>query len=161
VFAKLLLLMTVVPAVELYLLLRIGKTIGAIETIYVIILTGILGAWLAKREGLAVIRKIQEDAVSGVPPADRLVEGLMVLLGGVLLLTPGVLTDAMGLSMIFPLTRVPIAKVAKTWLAARVNVEGVNIGTPTAGPAAQRTRETLNPPTEDPSFPGGFDHPVQ
>ena len=102
---KLLLLFTVVPALELYLLLQIGERIGALETIYLIIVTGIVGAAMARREGISVIRQIQEGAVNGVPPANKLVEGLMVLVGGILLITPGIVTDAIGLSFIFPLTR--------------------------------------------------------
>ena len=159
-FARLLLLMTVVPAVELYLLLRIGRAIGAAETVYLIIVTGIVGAWLAQREGLSVIRKIQEDAMNGLPPGDRLAEGLMVLVGGILLLTPGVVTDALGLSMIFPLTRAPLARLTKGWLASRVTVNGVNIGTPQPGPATQRRQEKLNPSTEGQPSSEQFDHPV-
>jgi UPF0716 protein FxsA len=161
VFTRLLLLMTVVPAVELYLLLQIGSAIGAAETIYLIIITGIVGAWLAKREGLSVVRKIQEDAVNGVSPGDRLVEGLMVLIGGVLLLTPGVVTDLCGLAMIFPLTRAPLARRTKGWLAARVTVNGVNIGPAQPGPAARQTKERLNPTTDDGPIADRFDHPVQ
>jgi len=163
VFTRLLLLMTIVPAVELYLLLHIGQAIGAAETIYIIIATGVVGAWLAKREGLSVIQKIQEDAVNGVPPGDRLVEGLMVLVGGVLLLTPGVVTDATGLAMIFPLTRAPLARITKRWLATRVTLNGVHIGTPQAGPAAQQTRERINrgPSESSSDTDDRFDHPVQ
>ena len=157
---RLLLLMTIVPAVELWLLLQIGARIGTPETIWLIIMTGIVGAWLAKREGLSVIRKIQEEATEGLPPGDRLVEGLMVLVGGVLLLTPGVVTDLTGLMMIFPLSRKPIAKIAKTWLSARVLVDGVHIGPAAPGPAARQTRETLNQSEDGTPGDDRFDHPV-
>ncbi len=162
-FARLLLLMTIVPAVELYLLLEIGSAIGAVETFYIIILTGIVGAWLAKREGISVIQKIQEDAINRIPPGDRLVEGLMVLVGGVLLLTPGVMTDALGLAMIFPLTRAPMARLTKGWLATRVTVNGVNIGQPQPGPGAQRVRQKVNETSSNTSsnINDRFDHPVQ
>ncbi len=159
-FARLLFLMTVVPALELYLLLRIGKAIGAAETIYLIIITGIVGAWLAQREGLSVIRKIQEDAMNGIPPGDRLAEGLLVLVGGILLLTPGVVTDAVGLSMIFPLTRAPLARFTKGWLATKVTVNGVDIGAPQPGPATKHRHDKLNPATDDQPSSDQFDHPV-
>ncbi len=157
---RLLLLMTIVPAVELYLLLEIGAWLGAAQTLWLIVVTGIVGAALAKREGLAVIQKIQEEALNGIPPGDRLVEGLMVLVGGVLLLTPGVLTDLTGLMMIFPLTRRPMAKVAKAWLSARVTVAGVNIGPAAPGPATRQTREKLNEPEPGTGGDDRFDHPA-
>jgi len=160
VLIKLLLLMTIVPAMELWILLEIGGAIGVMETIWLIVLTGIVGAALAKREGLAVIRKIQEEALNGLPPGDRLVEGLMVLVGGILLLTPGVVTDLTGLLMIFPLSRRPIARWAKGYLSSRVVMWGMDVGPAAPGPAAQRTTETLK--DADDGTPGDdrFDHPV-
>ena len=98
-FFKLLLLFTVVPAIELYLLIWLGQHIGAGLTVLIIIATGAIGAALAKREGLGVLRSIQEETLRGVPPGDRLIEGVLVLVGGVLLITPGVLSDLTG---IFP-----------------------------------------------------------
>lgn len=157
---KLLLLMTIVPTVELWLLFQISDRIGGIETLWLIILTGIIGASLAKREGLSVISKIQEDAVNGEPPGDRLAEGLLVLVGGILLLTPGVVTDLTGLLMIFPLSRRPLSQVAKRWLTARVQFSGVDIGAAAAGPAAQRTREALNQNEDGTPGDDRFDHPV-
>ena len=157
---KLLLLMTVVPTVELWLLFQIGDRIGGIETIWLIIVTGIVGASLAKREGLSVVRKIQEDAVNGEPPGDRLAEGLLVLVGGVLLLTPGVITDLTGLAMIFPLTRRPLAQVAKKWLSARVQFSGVEFGSPAPGPGARQTREVLKQDADGQPGDNRFDHPV-
>lgn len=157
---KLLLLMTIVPAVELWLLLQIGARIGTLETIWLIILTGIVGAALAKREGLAVIRKIQEDALNGISPGDRLVEGLMVLVGGVLLLTPGVVTDITGLMMIFPLSRRPIARWTKAYLGSKLVISGVDLGPAAPGPAAQQARQTLNQNDDGTPADDRFDHPV-
>jgi len=157
---KLLLLMTVVPALELWLLLEIGGRIGAPETIWLIILTGIVGASMAKREGLSVVRQIEEEARNGVPPGDRLAEGLLVLVGGILLLTPGVLTDLSGLLMIFPLSRRPLARWAKAWLAARVEVSGIHIGEAAPGPAARATREKLHENEDGTPGDDRFDHPV-
>ena len=85
---KLLFLFTAVPTAELYLLFEIGDRIGGAETILLVIVTGILGARMAQRQGLNVIRQIQEDSVNGVPPADKLVEVVLILVGGVLLITP-------------------------------------------------------------------------
>ena len=115
--ARLLLLFTVVPALELYLLIALGQWIGAPYTVGIILVTGGLGAWLAKREGLGVLRQLQAEAQQGIPPAQRLVEGLLVLVGGVLLITPGVVTDLCGFLLIMPWTR--------RWLAPRVQRWGV------------------------------------
>lgn len=157
---KLLLLMTIVPAVELWLLLQIGAAIGAFETFWLIILTGIVGAALAKREGIAVVRKIQDDVRNGLPPTERLVEGLLVLVGGVLLLTPGVVTDLTGLLMIFPLTRRPFALWAKRAIGARLVFSGIDIGAAAPGPAAQRVRQTLNEGEDGSPGDDRFNHPV-
>ena len=163
---KLLFLFTVVPTLELYLLFEIADRIGGIETIYLVIITGILGAHLAKREGLGVLQQIQEDTINGVPPANKLVEGLMVLVGGVLLVTPGVMTDVLGLSLIVPLTRKLLVGVAKRTLKNRMHFEGVHIGTPRAGPAARDVADMFSqhPSTEEEAEsaePPPFDHPVR
>jgi UPF0716 protein FxsA len=159
---KLLFLFTAVPTAELYLLFEIGDRIGGAETILLVIVTGILGARMAQREGLNVIRQIQEDSVNGVPPADKLVEGVLILVGGVLLITPGVMTDIAGLSMIFPLTRRLLAGTAKGILKNRMTFEGVHIGAPRPGPAARSTAEVFSHPTpgaDDDDSP--FGHPTR
>ncbi|MBK9648534.1 MAG: FxsA family protein [Deltaproteobacteria bacterium] len=86
---KLFLVFTLIPAVEMILLLKLAEIMGAWETVGLILVTGLVGATLAKREGLTVLRQLAAEASQGLPPADRLVEGLMVLIGGVLLITPG------------------------------------------------------------------------
>ena len=149
VFGRLFLLMTVVPAIELALLITIGRKLGTAETIWLVIVTGVLGAHMARREGIAVLRKIQDDSRRGVQPTASLTEGLLILLGGILLITPGVITDVIGLLSIFPWSRKLIAPALGRGLRARVQtMEGVEIGTPQPGPAARHLRDQ-------------FDHPVQ
>jgi UPF0716 protein FxsA len=104
-FGILVLLFTIVPALEIYLLITIGGQIGGLNTIAVVVLTGIVGAALAKSQGLAIINKIQSDLAKGALPADQFMHGLLVFGGGLLLLTPGFLTDILGLSMVIPGTR--------------------------------------------------------
>jgi UPF0716 protein FxsA len=101
----LILLFTVVPALELYLLFAIGAKIGGLNTILVIITTGILGAALAKSQGLQILRNIQDQANRGELPGDQIIQGLMVFAGGLLLLTPGFMTDVIGFSLVLPGTR--------------------------------------------------------
>jgi UPF0716 protein FxsA len=102
---RLILLFTIVPFVELYILLELGRVIGALETLLIVIVTGIVGGTLAKMEGWRTWRKIREDLSRGIVPSGRLVDGVLILAGGLLLLTPGILTDIIGFSLLIPLTR--------------------------------------------------------
>lgn len=104
-FPIFLLLFTVVPAIEIYLLFSIGGQIGGANTFLVVVLTGIIGAALAKSQGAALLAKIQGELSQGRVPASSFIHGLLVFGGGLLLLTPGFLTDILGLSMVLPLTR--------------------------------------------------------
>lgn len=101
----LLLLFIGVPAAELWLILEVGGRLGAIPTFAAIVLTGVLGVTLARQEGLAVLERIRRAVAEGRMPDRELVDGLLVLLAGALLLTPGFLTDLVGLFILFPLTR--------------------------------------------------------
>lgn len=102
---KLFLLFTVVPLVELFLLLRIGERLGGFATVALVVVTGMLGAAMARFEGLRVLRSWQTALRQGRLPEDGVVAGVLVLVGGVLLVTPGVLTDAVGLLLLLPPTR--------------------------------------------------------
>lgn len=105
-------LIIVIPAAEIGLFLLSGKTIGVWPTILLIVLTGVLGAYLAKREGLQTIRKAQEQLQYGQIPGDAILDGICVLAGGILLLTPGFISDITGFLMLFPPTR----RVFKFWM---------------------------------------------
>ena len=141
--------MTVVPVVEFYLLSEISDRVGFVTTVWLVIVTGVVGASMAKREGLSVLKKIQEDSIQGVPPGEALTEGLLVLIGGILLITPGVLTDAIGLMFIFPWTRRALAAPIGKSIGSRIQVmEGVHIGAPRPGPAATRIRDQFDHPTQ-------------
>ena len=111
---------TVVPAVELFLLLQMGSLVGPLPTFAFVLLTGVLGAWLAKREGAAVWRQLTADLANGLPPQQHLTEAAMVVAGGVLLVAPGVLTDVTGILFLFPPTRRWIAPALARALAARL-----------------------------------------
>jgi len=96
---------TIVPATEFYLLFKIGGEIGAFNTFAVIILTGVVGATLAKAQGLSVFIGIQRELANGKMPTKQILHGFLVFGGGLLLLTPGFLTDAIGFCMVIPGTR--------------------------------------------------------
>ena len=98
----LLLLFVVLPAVELALLIEIGSRIGTLETIGLIVITGVVGASLARSQGLRVLRRVQGEIAAGEMPADSLIDGVMILIAAALLVTPGVLTDAFGFLCLAP-----------------------------------------------------------
>lgn len=124
-FGKLLLLFTVIPVVELYLLISIGQHAGAGPTIALVLATGLVGAWLARREGGRVLRSWQESTARGEIPKEGVISSVLVLLGGVLLVTPGVLTDVTGLLLLVPWTRRLVAGVVRKQLAQRFSVQGL------------------------------------
>ena len=112
-FIRLFLLFVTVPMLELALLIHIGKLIGLWPTLLIVISTGILGAFLAQEQGFAVFRKIQQSLQQGILPTDSLIDGAMILAGGLLLLTPGLITDTIGFVLLLPFTRAPIRETIK------------------------------------------------
>lgn len=106
------LVIVLVPAIEIAILLLAGQTIGIFPTIALIFFTGIVGAYLAKQQGLATIRDVQERLQRGTMPGDALLDGVCILVGGTLLLTPGFVTDITGLLLLIPALR----KYFKIWL---------------------------------------------
>ena len=112
---KLILLLTAVPLVELYLLFKYTMWTSFGVMILTVIATGIIGAALARQQGLAVLRQIQEDLRSGGLPGRSLLDGALVLVAGALLLTPGLLTDAVGFLLLIPPTRALVRKLLTSW----------------------------------------------
>ena len=104
-FARLLILFTVVPLVELALLIKLGDAIGLWPTITIVIATGVLGAALARSQGTRTVGAIRAQLAEGRAPTEGLINGLLILVGGVVLLTPGLLTDILGFSLLVPFTR--------------------------------------------------------
>lgn len=114
--APLLLAFTVIPLIELYLLLALSRVMGVFPTVLLVLLTGVIGASLARAEGLRVLRGFQQAVAAGRVPEDGVVSAVLVLVGGVLLVTPGVLTDACGLLLLIPATRRALSR----WVSRRV-----------------------------------------
>ena len=109
---KLILIFTIVPFIELSLLIELGSIIGTLPTILVVVITGVIGAFMARLAGLSVLFKIQENLRQGIFPRDELFDGVLILIGGAFLLTPGLLTDALGFFLLLPLGR----SAVKRWL---------------------------------------------
>lgn len=119
-FTKLLLLFLIVPATELYILIEVGKKIGSLTTIGIIILTGIIGAYLVKDQGFMILKKIQNDLDEGIMPGDNLIQGAIILAGGIFLLTPGFVTDIVGFIFLIPLSRNIVKKYLLNWLRKKI-----------------------------------------
>jgi len=128
VFARIFLAITLTTTVELVLLLVAGKYLGIQLTIAVIVLTGLLGAYLSAREGRRAWRRVVDSITRGELPADSIIQALMVLVGGLFLLTPGYLTDLVGFLCLIPFTRVRLAGRLKGVLAKRFKIEGMTMG---------------------------------
>jgi UPF0716 protein FxsA len=112
-FLRLFVLFTVMPVVELAILIRLGTAIGVFPTIAIVVLTGIAGAYLARTQGFSVLAKIRARMAEGAFPAEELLDGLLVLAAGIVLITPGILTDISGFLLLVPRTR----RVAKEFLS--------------------------------------------
>ena len=117
---RLALLFTTVTAVEIFLIAQLGAAIGPWWTAGLVVVTGTVGAWLVRREGLGLLSTLMEELHKGIPPGSRLVEGAMILVGGTLLITPGVLTDLTGFLLIAPPSRQWLAPRVLAFVASRV-----------------------------------------
>jgi UPF0716 protein FxsA len=141
---RILLLFVGVPLLELALLIGIGSRIGTILTLILIVATGILGAFLARRQGLGVLRDMQSELAQGRLPAGPLADGVIILLAAAVLITPGVLTDALGFMCLIPGTRGWIK--AALWRRLKRAVQRgqvtvfVDLGE-TGGPPAEKSRQ--------------------
>lgn len=112
----LILLFTIIPAVELVVLIKVGTYIGALNTVALIIVTGVAGAFLARMQGLVTLYRIQSNLDRGIMPTAEMFDGVLILIGGVLLLTPGFITDTVGFMLLIPLTR----SLLKNWLRKKL-----------------------------------------
>jgi UPF0716 protein FxsA len=119
-FFKLLVIFIVVPVIELSLLIKVGSIIGTLNTVIIVLLTAVIGAYLVKLEGLSVMYRIQKNMMEGIFPAEELIDGMMILIAGVLLLTPGFITDTIGFLMVFPGSRNVIKRIARRYFDKRI-----------------------------------------
>ena len=104
------------PILELAVLLEVHQAVGFGQTIAIVIITGVVGAFLAKAQGLIVVSQIRRDLAEGRMPAPRLMDGVMILIAGVLLITPGLITDTIGFLLLVPAVRSAI----RTWLRTKL-----------------------------------------
>ncbi len=118
---RLFILFAVVPVIEVYLLIKVGSLIGPLPTVALLLAISMAGAWLVRHQGFELMRRIQSELAQGRLPAAELLDGAMVLVGGVLLLTPGFFTDFLGLFFLIPFTRAVIKQLVGLWLQRRLS----------------------------------------
>ncbi|HKY75399.1 MAG TPA: FxsA family protein [Acidimicrobiia bacterium] len=111
-----------VPFAEIYVLLQVGHAIGVVNTLGLLILISVVGAWLAKREGLGVLRRMQRSIDSGRVPGTELVDGFLILLAGALMLTPGFLTDILAILLLLPPVRAVVRRELRRRVARRIEI---------------------------------------
>ena len=128
-FGRLFILFTLVPLLELYLLIKVGSHLGAEATILLIVLTGGVGALMARMQGFQVIVQIRERLREGVLPADELLAGGLIVVGGLLLVTPGLLTDVVGLALLLPFVRSRVVVWIKDFMRRKIQDGRVQIVT--------------------------------
>jgi len=123
-FFRLLTIFAVIPLIELYLLIEVGGRIGALNTIAIIFITATAGAYLARKEGFQAIQDIKQAFNSGRMPAQELLHGLFIMIGAFTLLTPGFLTDLMGLSMLLRPIRQTYVSLAQKYFGSVIQSGG-------------------------------------
>lgn len=117
---RLFLVFTIVPIIEVWLLIKVGRVIGALPTVGILLAISLAGAWLARSQGFRVIVAIRDDLAAGRLPAAHFLDGALILTGGLLLLTPGFFTDFIGLFFLVPAARTLLKRWLRTWLERRL-----------------------------------------
>jgi UPF0716 protein FxsA len=144
---RLLLLFVALPAIELALLIELGNRFGTLHTLGLIVITGVVGASLARGQGLSLVREIQSEVAQGRLPAGSLVDGVMILIAGALLVTPGILTDSFGFLCLVPAFRSAAKGVLLRRLEKAVEENRIHVTMDFPDGSAA-------PPDADPSPPG-------
>jgi len=117
---RLFFMFAIIPVIELYLLIEVGTFIGTLNTVAIILITAALGAYLTKQQGFIVINSIRQATSEGRIPGNELLHGLFILVGGIALLTPGFLTDALGFSMVLPGIRNIYVGIAREFIRKKM-----------------------------------------
>ncbi len=124
---KLFLAFTIIPVVELYLLIEIGSVIGSLNTVLIIILSGISGAYLARMQGMNTMVKLQKSLQQGIMPKEEIIDGIIIFVAGIVLITPGFVTDITGLLLLFPATRNVFKRFIRSKIDSLISNKTINI----------------------------------
>ena len=121
---RLVILFTVIPLIEVMIFLEMGSRLGGWSVVGLILLTGVIGAWLARLEGVKILLLIKDELDQGRLPGREMMEGALILAGGILLLTPGFFTDILGLSLLLPISRRRLGGWLMGYFQARLQAGG-------------------------------------
>jgi len=124
---KLILAFAILPVAEIYVLIEVGSVIGSLNTVAIILLTAAAGGYLARNEGTRTYNQIQTHLQQGVVPRNEIVDALLIFAAGIVLLTPGFITDLAGLAVLFPPTRAPIREFLKRRFKNRMDRTTIEI----------------------------------
>lgn len=146
--SRLICLFVVVPLVELAILLQVGQWIGLWPTVGLVVATGIAGAALARHQGMRALLAVQEELAGGRLPGRSLLDGLSILVGGAFLLTPGILTDVAGFSLLFPVSRRWLQRTVQRAMERRIREGTVHfrVFTPGGGVSTGSGEVGTHPP---------------
>ena len=129
-FLVVLLLIIAVPVAELIVMFKVAGAFGWLETLSVLLLVSFIGAWLVKRQGIRTLMRIQRDLSEGIMPTKSVVDGLLLLIAGALLFTPGFITDAFGILLLFPPTRIALRALLIRRYQSRLETYKTTAGRP-------------------------------
>ena len=154
ILGRLALLFVIVPLLELALLIQMGQWVGYWPTIGLVVFTGVMGAWLARMQGLRTMWRLRHDLANGRVPGQAIMDGMAVLAGGALLLAPGILTDLIGFGLLFPGTRHAIQRRIMARLERHIQEGAVHVKA-TGGEIWSRSRDPMapDPISPDPMSP--------
>ena len=123
---RLIFVFTIVPLIELAILIYLGTIIGALYTILIVVVTGILGAVMTRYQGMVTLSKIRSNIENGIIPANELFDGALILAGGLLLLTPGIITDIIGFALLVPYTRRIVRRLSRSLVLRKIETGGIH-----------------------------------
>ncbi len=126
-FSGLLFLFIALPITEVALLLRVSEWIGGLETLVIVVVTGVIGASLARWQGLQVFLQFQREMGQGKMPAPLLLDGLMIIISGALLITPGLITDTAGFLLLIPSFRNFVKQRLRMYLQSKIQSQAINV----------------------------------
>ena len=142
-FSILLILFLTIPLMEIYLLIKVGGIIGAFPTVFMVVFTAVLGAWLLRIQGFATLNRVRSTMAQGGIPAMEMMEGAVLLVSGALLLTPGFFTDAIGFFCLVPTFRRAMIR----WMLGRLLTPPGGFGGPGSGPGGSSSEAPHRPRT--------------
>ena len=124
-FIRLLILFTILPLTEIFILLKVGSAIGLLNTVILVVVTATVGALLAKHQGIETWHRIRQQLAMGALPAEELIDGLLILIAAVVLITPGLLTDTFGFLLLIPYSRQWFKRYLRKLFNNRINHGGM------------------------------------